>query len=672
MAGKYTEVMPEFGKLIDDSASMKMCYDKDNIYLLIDAKQDPSTFVEVNAVRDKGWLQDQIGIVIDPMGNGAEEFYIVFGLAGNIMDMRKMRKISDMEDGTWDCDVEYKVRKYDQGYIVEAKIPFKNFKISAGKEVKWGINFYRRVFHTNSQSFFNAISALNDDAEYDALMPVTMKDIGAGIKMDITPYGVYGAVVDSSIDDYGNAGIDAKININSSSVLNFAFNPDYSQLEGDPLIFEVNNHYARYCSEYRPFFVEETGVFKTSDRINYTRSTVNPYIAGKYTYKDPENQIGIISAFDKEDVNVGNEDALVNMIRYSRQFGNNSLGAMLMNRYTIDDDVDNSVIMVDGGFFPNSDLRITTLVAANIKADFSNTDSPIFINEESGYTYDGGLIYADQNWIFAFQTEGVSGDFNNEMGYETYNDLNVFANYSAKRFFINNKIFKYVELGETFIFAYPWTGLKKYLDNPTENIQYSICPEIKTRLFNGADIRLNWKYENEVYSGYYFNSMSGNFYANSRINSYLRFDFSGRTGQQIDYNYARLGWSDVAVYNIYYTLAEFLSLNTGAAYSYFKSDSSGNARNSSEIDEYGFRWKGFTVDGGITYSPGNTVSLKLIGELQFIDYAEGYCEDGTMHEQKKTLFFITEYKPSVGNVVYLGGRYPDNTIFFKFTTRISV
>jgi len=61
-----------------------------------------------------------------------------------------------------------------------------------------------------------------------------------------------------------------------------------------------------------------------------------------------------------------------------------------------------------------------------------------------------------------------------------------------------------------------------------------------------------------------------------------------------------------------------------------------------------------------------------MGEWQFIDYAEGYCIDGTMHEQNKTLFFITEYKPSVGNVVYLGGRYPDNTIFFKFTTRISI
>lgn len=672
MSGSFAEITPDFGKITDESASMRMCYDKENFYIFIDAKQDPSTFVEVNAVRDKGWLQDQIGIIIDPMGNGAEEYFIIFGLAGNLMDMRKMRKASDVEDGTWDCEVEYAVRKYDEGYTVEAKIPFSNFKLSGKKEVKWGVNFYRRVFSTNSQSVYSALSAFNDDAEFDALIPVTMKDIGQKVKVDITPYGVYGAIVDSSIADYGNAGIDAKINMNSSSVLNFAFNPDYSQLEGDPLTFTVNNQYARYYSEYRPFFIEETNIFRTADRINYTRSTVNPYIAGKYTYKDPSNQIGIISAYDKTDPNVGNEEAVVNIGRYTRQIGGSNAGIMLMNKYFVESGIDNTVIMADGGWFPNPNLRFTGYVAGNYKIAADSTDEFEYLRDQSGYAYSGRVVFADQNWIWAVESEGVSGDFRNEMGYETYRDLNVVANYLAKRLFLNNSIVKYIEIGETSVFVYPWSGLSDYIENIGEQAQFTLAPEIRFRLFNGANIRAVFTNDNEIYNGYYFSSKYGYINLDSRITSYLRFDFYGRTGDQIDYNYSKLGWSDVFVYNIYYTPAGFLSLNTGCAYSYFKSDTIGNATSRSEIENQQFRWRGLTFDGGITYTPSNVLSMKLIGELQNIYYAEGYISENEEHEQNRTLFFVTEYKPSLGNVVYIGGRYPDKTIFFKFTTRFSV
>jgi len=297
---EFTEVRPDFGKKWDEKTVVRAGYDKDNFYVLFEVHQDTASLVERKGTRDAEMDQDAVAVFLDPLGNKNEYYFISFGLSGAIMDLRMMRAtLGESEDITWNADVYSEVKKSDFGYIVEAKIPFYNFRRKAGKENLWHINLWRRMESQNREAMCMPLRALERDAWYEDVVPIVFKGIGAREKIRITPYGIYGSTLDTAYTEQGAAGFDMKVPVGATGVANFAFNPDFSQLEGDPLQFTFNIQYALYYPEYRPFFIEERSVFETDLDIFYSRKIQNPLIAGRYTYKGAENQVGALFAYDE-------------------------------------------------------------------------------------------------------------------------------------------------------------------------------------------------------------------------------------------------------------------------------------------------------------------------------------------------------------------------------------
>ena len=73
-----------------------------------------------------------------------------------------------------------------------------------------------------------------------------------------------------------NGGIDAKWTPNENNAIDGTLNPDFSQVESDVAQIAVNQRFALFYPEKRPFFLEGLELFSTPIQAVYTRSITSP------------------------------------------------------------------------------------------------------------------------------------------------------------------------------------------------------------------------------------------------------------------------------------------------------------------------------------------------------------------------------------------------------------
>jgi hypothetical protein len=102
-------------------------------------------------------------------------------------------------------------------------------------------------------------------------------------------------------------GVTTKFGITPTVTLDFAYNPDFAQVEADQTVVTANQRFPIFFQEKRPFFLEGKEIFDTSSTVVHTRAIVDPDYAVKLTGKRGRNTFGIILASDNAPGNF-NED----------------------------------------------------------------------------------------------------------------------------------------------------------------------------------------------------------------------------------------------------------------------------------------------------------------------------------------------------------------------------
>ncbi|MFO8061873.1 MAG: hypothetical protein R6U31_02995 [bacterium] len=684
----FQEIQPVFDAEQKENTEIYMGHDTENLYILFKSNQDTSSFIEKKCVRDEQVGQDAVGFLIDPMGNLQEEYLVIIGLSGSIMDLRKVLSKGGLnEDMTWDSDIEYAVGKNEDGYTVEIRLPFSNFRRSGGNEMKWNMNFFRRIEHSKSQGIMFPIEDLVSDAELKSLRPFRIRDIEISReKTDIVPYGIYGAEVNGITDTYGNAGVDVKIPVSTTGVVNLAFNPDFSQLEGDPLKADFNNEYALYYSEYRPFFIEERAVFRSDKEIYYSRAIQNPYLAGRYTYKDKSNQAGAIIAYDQHDSNIGNTNAYAGILRYRHKFEKNSMGTMFSIRRDNDSLYNNAVFSVDGQAY----------MPGNIRLDYSAGQS--YIDDDSitlGYYYDAYMSYGSNAWNAIIHLGGMSPDFYNDLGYITRKNKHYFGGYIGRSFYFDSKIIQRITIADDFGSYAKWDRPQEFIMEASDSVDYFSNTKINVYFLRASMAQTSFNYMKKRVNGYSDMVTAYNFhqYFNIFFTDQISADMTLKKGYEIDFNYGRAGIVNLGVANVYYNPIPQLKFNAGAYAGNHLSNPETNPQSPSEINDPSQQWFAYTADAGVSYNPVNELSFKFVAERVNVDFTEGYYPESmfvndtgssNVVSREDRLFSIIEYKPSPGNNIYFGMRYrirnenqirdmsKVKTIFFKFTSKFQI
>ncbi|MBP1604530.1 MAG: hypothetical protein H6Q09_1702, partial [Acidobacteria bacterium] len=140
------------------------------------------------------------------------------------------------------------------------------------------------------------------------------------------------------------AAIPTRNSFTSSMTLNGTINPDFSQVEADVAQLDVNQRFALFYPEKRPFFLEGIDYFVTPIQSVFTRTVADPYYGVKVTGKQGGNAIGAFVTRDSVNnlvfpANEGSseasldEDVTTLVGRYRRDLGSSStIGVLYAGR----------------------------------------------------------------------------------------------------------------------------------------------------------------------------------------------------------------------------------------------------------------------------------------------------------------------------------------------------
>ncbi|MYJ18083.1 MAG: carbohydrate binding family 9 domain-containing protein, partial [Gemmatimonadetes bacterium] len=313
-------------------------------------------------------------IMVNPLGVQQDGLWVVGG--GGRRERRMGPPIDWNPDFVWDSQGQV----HDWGYSVEVKLPLKSIKFKEAEVQDWGLQVERRIARNGYSESWAPVTAnvANRMEQFGRLTGLSGLD--AGLFLEINPVqtfsqqGVYdadaGALQRGGID--GDFGLNLTYGITSNLTLDGTYNPDFSQVEADAGQIRVNERFALYLREKRPFFLEGTEVFRLPQQLVYTRSIINPVGGAKIQGKIGSFNAGFLSAVD----DVSSPDGLaesahpvVNIFRLRRDLGTTSNVGMVYTDRTYNVDRFNRVAGIDGRFQFQQRYTMTLLAAGSRTAE---------------------------------------------------------------------------------------------------------------------------------------------------------------------------------------------------------------------------------------------------------------------------------------------------------------
>jgi hypothetical protein len=432
---EFSQYQPVDGRPSAEPTEVLVWYAPDAIYFGIRAREIHGNVVRAtHANRDNIDSEDQIQILLDtdnarqiaflfgvnPYGvqqDGTRSAQFAGGAGGPSATGGGFRTINPLE-GSVDLNPDYffesKGRLVEGGYEVEMRIPFKSLRYQDAKVQSWGIHILRRVQHSGFQDTWApairaAANFLAQSGTLDGL-----HDLKRGLVLEATPTVTAKAdravaVGDGSYQRKAELGGDARWGIRQNLTLNGTINPDFSQVEADVGQVLLNERFALFYPEKRPFFLDGLELFDSPNQLIYTRQIVAPLggvkLAGKL---GGTNIASMVVADDRAYSWGGNHSPLFGVSRIRYDFGSsNTLGAVLTARE-------------DGGSYSRvaaGDFRFyhSKLYFAQFQVGSSWTDS--LRSRRNGSLYQADWDRTGRAWGFHYTLRSLDPGFNAAAGF---------------------------------------------------------------------------------------------------------------------------------------------------------------------------------------------------------------------------------------------------------------
>ena len=259
--------------------------------------------------RDAAFDDDYLGVVIDTFGDRQRAFQFFVNPLGVQMDLT-LDDINEDDDESWNAIWDSAGRITDAGYAVEMEIPLNQLRFPTIDGAKrWGIDFVR--IYPRDQRYRLASNA-RDRAVNCYLCQLDVYEgldgIEPGRDLEIVPTLV--ASQTSVTDEPGvvplergdpevEAGVSVRWGITPDVTANLAINPDFSQVEADAAQLDVNQQFALFFPETRPFFLEGADFFSGPINAVFTRTIADPEIGAKLTGRRDRHTFGVVAARDE-------------------------------------------------------------------------------------------------------------------------------------------------------------------------------------------------------------------------------------------------------------------------------------------------------------------------------------------------------------------------------------
>ena len=487
-----------------------MAYDSKNLYMAWKVTQDPSTVRATVARRDNIFNDDYVLVYIDTFNDQRQAYVIFWNPLGIQADGTYTEGRG--EDYSVDLVMESKGVLTKDGFTIEAAVPFKSLRYEAGKGKQWGLQIYRRLKYKNNEynswmpdnrsvngtlnqaGHITGLEGIETTRQLEINPSFTVSQSGRRSKFTFGEVNnPAGRFVNEGLK--GEFGMTAKFGLTPTITLDFAYNPDFAQVEADAPISTANLRFPVFFPEKRPFFLERIDIFQSGLQVVSTRAIVDPDIAAKLTGRRGKNTFGLLYASDNGtqgnlskdqrqelalciDARVRdgvpwrecpnerllNQNAEIGVLRYKRDIGKeNNLGVFATTYNFVDNH--NNTAGFDGRFKldPKTFFDFQAL-GTRTRSYFYDPDT-----DRTEYRTGKGLGYrvyldrSDRNLYMNFLGQGRSREYRADVGFTNRTDTNYWGSYiqyetdrDAKKKIISKRVWN-----ETNI-TFDWKGRSQY------------------------------------------------------------------------------------------------------------------------------------------------------------------------------------------------------------------
>jgi hypothetical protein len=257
---------------------VRMAYDDRNLYLLATCfHAAPGPFYVESLRRDFNFgKNDNFLLFLDPFDDQTNGFSFGANAAGAQWDGTMFGGGSI--DLNWDNKWVSVVKNDQEKWVFELAIPFTTIRYKKGIR-EWGINFSRLDLKTTEKSSWAPVPRQFPTASlaYTGVLVWDTPPPEQGANISVIPYLLAGS---SKNYESGQAakqqkkiGTDIKVGVTSSLNLDLTINPDFSQVEVDRQVTNLDR-FELFFPERRQFFLENGDLF-----ANFGYATIRPFFS---------------------------------------------------------------------------------------------------------------------------------------------------------------------------------------------------------------------------------------------------------------------------------------------------------------------------------------------------------------------------------------------------------
>ncbi len=458
---EFVQRQPIDGAPATEDTDVYVAYDDTNLYLAFHAKyEEPGTMRANRVDRDRaGFGDDIISVYFDPFldqqrayvfsvnGYGVQGDSIVSGGRGGGFSGGGRGGVP-RGDRSWDALFESGGRPVADGFTAEMAIPFKSLRYPArpgGAPHTWGFQIVRQIRGKDETLVWSPVS--RDIAGFLPQMGVLdgMTGLSTSRNLEVQPtftafrYGsvdeATGRLVDG--EPQPDFGANFKYGVTPNLIADFTVNPDFSQIESDRPQVEVNQRFALFYPELRPFFLEGAEIFQMQAPVTvvHTRTIVDPQYGAKLTGKAGKTTLGVLFAND-EGASLGVDDRLdpafgqsaqtfVGRVRYDL-YSESFIGAIVTDREFLDGH--SRLVGADSNFRIGATHQLgfralgTDRRAAQSGPQTNPCPTPAASDPETpvscdGYALDFGFRKRGRNLSYSIDSFALSPDFRTDVGF---------------------------------------------------------------------------------------------------------------------------------------------------------------------------------------------------------------------------------------------------------------
>lgn len=441
----FVQMEPAEGEPATEQTEVWVLFDQDNLYVAgrcWDSHPEREVADEMRRDNVRIVNNDQLSFSLDTFhdrrtGYDFEMNSLGGRIDGEISDDGKVINLN--VNPVW----ESASGRFDRGWMVEARIPFKSLRYAQGSSQVWGFQVRRMVRWKNELSFLTHVSAAMTQT---AFLKVSLSPTLVGLEvpppaahLDIKPYVISSSASDTTVrpqisnDLKGDWGGDVKYDITKSLTADFTYNTDFAQAEAD--LQQVNlTRFSLFFPEKRDFFLQNSGVFTFggasasasaadntptifySRRIGLSGSSVVPIAAGgRVTGRVGRLTVGALNMETKDQPTARAAATNFSVVRLKRDvFRRSSIGLIATNRSVAQTGTgSNQAYGIDGQFLLSNTIVINTF--------WAKTQTPGQSTDDTSYR--ARFDFEGDRWGLIADQLAVGAHFNPEIGFVRQPDL---------------------------------------------------------------------------------------------------------------------------------------------------------------------------------------------------------------------------------------------------------